>query len=71
MKKGKTISFSTGRLQRQGGPPLRGATEGRCRALQSGARALRERGPGILRSIRTSTGAGIFLDLKLHDIPQP
>ena len=26
-------------------------------------------GPGILKSIRDAGGAGIFLDLKLHDIP--
>lgn len=26
-------------------------------------------GPDIMRSIRSATGAGIFLDLKLHDIP--
>ena len=27
-------------------------------------------GPGILKTIREMTGAGIFLDLKLHDIPE-
>jgi orotidine-5'-phosphate decarboxylase len=26
-------------------------------------------GPGLIRHIREKTGAGIFLDLKLHDIP--
>ncbi|MCD6295826.1 MAG: orotidine 5'-phosphate decarboxylase, partial [Deltaproteobacteria bacterium] len=26
-------------------------------------------GPGILKSIKDAGGAGIFLDLKLHDIP--
>ena len=28
-------------------------------------------GPAILTEIRETTTAGIFLDLKLHDIPRP